>query len=197
MRSRVRPTSFMVRRIGRSLEAQRATLTLQSEGFGTAWVQHSDVLLRGCGGGIIAWKGTNTTFPNKYGAYISDSTVAAANSSIAASIVGKCSLGRPWNAQHRSVYLNTEMDASIKPQGYTTWSGLPYTSGSNYNNYTIMAEYKSSGPGFNLSARLAGNITQEFTASQARAYRTPKDVFMTPTGAQPNIAWIDPGTYTW
>ena len=115
-----------------------------------------------------------------------------------------------------------------------------------------MAEYKSSGPGFDLASRLAGNITQELTASQARAYRTPKDVFsklplsilsscysknfsigdrdvvqtqkvaprkyifgfscsctdpvrqlltlideVTPTGGQPNIAWIDPGTYTW
>ncbi len=166
-------------------------------GFGTAWVQHSTVLLRGCGGGIIAWKGTNTTFPNKYGAYISSSTVQAANSTVAATIVGKCALGRPWNAQHRSVYLNTELDASIKGQGYNTWSGAPYAPGSNYNNYTVEAEYKSSGPGFNLAARIAGNVTQELTADQARAYRTPKDVFMTPTGEQPNIAWIDPGTYTW
>ena len=90
------------------------------------------------------------------------------------------------------------MDASILPAGYTTWKrGAPYTTGSNYDNNTIMAEYKSEGPGFNLTARLAGNVTVEFTSGQARAFRTPKDVFMTPTGAQPNIAWIDPGTYTW
>jgi len=60
-----------------------------------------------------------------------------------------------------------------------------------------MAEYNSSGPGFNLSARIAGNLTLEFTASQARTYRTPLDVFMTPDGAQPDISWIDPAAYTW
>ena len=30
-------------------------------GFGTAWVERTKLLLRGCKGGIIAWKGTNTT----------------------------------------------------------------------------------------------------------------------------------------
>lgn len=35
-------------------------------GFGTAWIQSSLVTLRNCGGGITAWKGTNTTFVNKY-----------------------------------------------------------------------------------------------------------------------------------
>lgn len=48
-----------------------------------------------------------------------------------------------------------------------------------------------------MTARLAGNVTIEFTADQARAYRTPKDVFMTPDGSQPDISWIDPDAYTW
>ena len=63
-------------------------------GFGTAWVQSSDIRLRSCGGGITAWKGTNTTFENKYGIYIADSNVRAANSSLI--IAGRCALGRPW-----------------------------------------------------------------------------------------------------
>lgn len=63
-------------------------------GFGTAWIQSSRLALRGCGGGITAWKGTNTTFVNKYGVYIHDSVVEKANSSL--SITGKCALGRPW-----------------------------------------------------------------------------------------------------
>ena len=65
-------------------------------GFGTAWVQSTSIALRNCGGGITAWKGTNTTFVNKYGVYIVDSNVHAANASIATVIVGKCALGRPW-----------------------------------------------------------------------------------------------------
>ncbi|KAK5131084.1 hypothetical protein LTR08_001302 [Meristemomyces frigidus] len=35
-------------------------------GFGTLWVAKSDIKLRGCGGGITAWKGSNTTFVNHY-----------------------------------------------------------------------------------------------------------------------------------
>ncbi|KAL1895473.1 hypothetical protein Sste5346_005281 [Sporothrix stenoceras] len=167
-------------------------------GFGTAWVQQTRVTLRGCGGGITAWKGTNTTFANKYGVYISNSQIHAANDTIANQFKGKCSLGRPWNDLHRSVYMDTWMDASILPAGYTTWNkAAPYTTGSNYDNGTTMAEYRSSGPGFNRTARLAGNVTEEFSAQQARPYLTPKDVFMTWTGQQPNIDWIDPLTYPW
>ncbi|KAH9212002.1 pectin lyase fold/virulence factor [Leptodontidium sp. 2 PMI_412] len=159
-------------------------------GFGTAWIEHSNLTLRGCGGGVIAWKGTNTTsFANKYGCYISNSFLNAANASIAPSMKGKCSLGRPWNAQHRSVYMNTWMDASILPAGYTKWTNNPATN--NYNNYTIMAEYGSSGPGFNLTARLAGNVSKELNATTVRPYDSPRDVFMTPNGQQPDVAWID------
>ena len=164
-------------------------------GFGTAWVQASNVTLRGCGGGIVAWKGTNTTFANKYGVYISDSWVNAANSTVASTKAGKCSLGRPWNAQHRSVYLNTYLDGSILSAGYTKWTTNPLTD--NYNNYTVMAEYKSIGPGFDLAGRIAGNVTLEITADEARKFRTPKDVFMTENGTQPNYAWIDKDAYTW
>jgi hypothetical protein len=39
-------------------------------GFGTAWIQSSLLTLRNCGGGITAWKGTNTTFVNKYVWYL-------------------------------------------------------------------------------------------------------------------------------
>lgn len=60
-----------------------------------------------------------------------------------------------------------------------------------------MAEYKSQGPGFDLQGRLDGNVTILFDENEARDYRTPKDVFMTPAGVQPNYAWIDSEAYTW
>jgi pectin methylesterase-like acyl-CoA thioesterase len=63
-------------------------------GFGTAWIQSARLALRGCGGGITAWKGTNTTGVNKYGVYVHDSEIVKASSSL--NIKGKCSLGRPW-----------------------------------------------------------------------------------------------------
>jgi pectin methylesterase-like acyl-CoA thioesterase len=89
-------------------------------GFGTCWVADSLVSLRGCGGGITAWKGSNTTFVNRYGVYIHDSVVQKANTTL--NITHQCALGRPWNAQHRSIFANTELDDSIRPSGYIQWS---------------------------------------------------------------------------
>jgi len=89
-------------------------------GFGTLWVDRSQVQLRGCGGGITAWKGSNTTFENKYGVYIHNSNVTKANSTL--NITHQCALGRPWNAQHRSIFANDYLDDSIRPSGYIQWS---------------------------------------------------------------------------
>ncbi|RYP61734.1 hypothetical protein DL771_010029 [Monosporascus sp. 5C6A] len=158
-------------------------------GFGTLYIETSTLALRGCGGGITAWKGTNTTFPNKYGVYISDSAVVAANSSIASEIEDKCSLGRPWNEGHRSVFMNTYFDPSILPAGYTPWSGQP---NGRIGPNTTMAVYRVYGPGYDAAAEEASNVTKVFSRGQIKAFRRPIDVFMTPTGKQPNIGWIDP-----
>lgn len=88
-------------------------------GFGTCWVTDSIVSMRGCGGGITAWKGMNTSFENKYGVYIHDSVVQKANASL--EIARHCALGRPWNAQHRSIFANSYLDDSIRPSGYIEW----------------------------------------------------------------------------
>lgn len=155
-------------------------------GFGTLWIETSSLLLRGCGGGITAWKGTNTTFTNKYGAYIHSSTVQKANSSL--SIVGKCALGRPWNALHRSVFAQNYLDDSIQPNGYIDWS----TTDPRVNNYTLMAEYKDYGPGWNETARRASNVTILLTESQWQTYSSPAKVFQYfKSGRTGNTAWID------
>lgn len=157
-------------------------------GFGTLYIANSTLSLRSCGGGITAWKGTNTTFDNKYGVYIADSQVLAANTSIAASIVDKCSLGRPWNAEHRSLFANTYFDPSILPAGYTEWSG---TVNGNIGVNTTMAVYNVYGPGYDAAAEEASNVTIVFDEEEAAPYLLPEDVFMTEDGSQPNIAWID------
>jgi pectinesterase len=158
-------------------------------GFGTAWIQSSDVLLRGCGGGITAWKGTNTTFENKYGVYIVDSTVKAANSSIAPEIKGSCALGRPWNSQHRSIFADSYEDGSIEPSGYINWvvSGVErYEKG-----ITLMAEYKTYGPGFNATGRLEGNVTTILNKKGYEPYSEPKKVFQNQEGVFGDVSWID------
>ncbi|KAI1635557.1 pectin methylesterase family protein [Biscogniauxia mediterranea] len=166
-------------------------------GFGTLFLQASTLLLRSCGGGITAWKGTNTTatnstatpgFVNKYGVYVSSSRVLAANASVAPSIAGRCSLGRPWNDLHRSLYRDTYLDGSVLAAGYTTWGGKE---NGGIGPDTTMAVYRVYGPGHDAAAEAASNVTKVFDKEQASSYLTPLDVFQTPEGTQPNVAWID------
>jgi hypothetical protein len=144
------------------------------------------VVLRNCGGGITAWKGTNTTFENKYGVYIVDSNVHASNASVAALIKGKCALGRPWNAQHRSIFARTYLDASILSTGYIDWAGTPrYEEG-----YTFMAEYHDYGPGYNATGRAISLFDTQLNDTGYAPYSTPAKVFMDPAG-KPDSGWID------
>ncbi|PNS17131.1 hypothetical protein CAC42_7185 [Sphaceloma murrayae] len=155
-------------------------------GFGTLWVQDSEVLMRGCGGGITAWKGTNTTFVNRYGVYIHDSRVRKENETL--SITGQCALGRPWNALHRSLFANCDLDDSIRPSGYIQWSATDPRLGIN----TTMAEYKDFGPGFNRTGRLIANVTKLFSDADYEPYSAPEKVFQFPFSGEPgNTAWID------
>jgi len=136
--------------------------------------------------GITAWKGTNTTFVNKYGVYIHDSRVEKANSSL--SITGQCALGRPWNAQMTAIFANNYLDDSIEPSGYIEWSAS--TPRINFN--TTMAEFHDYGPGFNLTGRIVANITKLLTPAQYAPYSTLEDVFQYPfSGKFGNTAWID------
>lgn len=155
-------------------------------GFGTLWVQSSLILLRNCGGGITAWKGTNSTFPNKYGVYIVDSSVQAANASIAEKMVGKCALGRPWNSQMRAVFARTWLDKSILSTGYIDWDP------SRYDNYTVQAEYGDFGPGFNATGRKISKFDVQLSEQQWAEYSSPEKVFQYQrTGRFGNTGWID------
>lgn len=158
-------------------------------GFGTAWIQSSEVLLRGCGGGITAWKGTNTTFANKYGIYIVDSSVHAANASVAPQIKGTCALGRPWNSQQRSIFARTYEDASIEPSGYIDWivDGV----GRYEPGITLMAEYAVSGPGFNRTGRVDGGVDTLLDPRGYEPYSTPASVFQDQEGRFGDVQWID------
>ncbi len=155
-------------------------------GFGTLWITDSTLLLRSCGGGITAWKGTNTTFPNKYGAYIVNSTVRKANDTL--HITNQCALGRPWNSLHRSIFARNYLDDSILPAGYVEWSATD----PRVTNQTIMAEYEDYGPGFNLTARLTEgrNVTIELTQEEWAEYDSPEKVFLWPGGTEGDTARI-------
>jgi pectin methylesterase-like acyl-CoA thioesterase len=167
----------------------RSTISGQTDflyGFGTLWVESSELLLRGCGGGITAWKGTNTTFENKYGVYVNKSVVKRANSTLA--ITGKCALGRPWNALHRSVFSGSYLDDSIRREGYVQWSA----SEPRVNNSTLMAEYGDFGPGWNASGRSEGGVTRVLGKTEWERYSSPNKVFQFfKSGRTGNDKWVD------
>ncbi len=71
-------------------------------------------------------------------------------------------LGRPWGPYARVVFLNTSMDASIKPAGWANWDNT-----SNYKT-AYFAEYNSSGAGANPSARVSWS--HQLSAIQAQQY---------------------------
>ncbi|KAK3695476.1 carbohydrate esterase family 8 protein, partial [Podospora appendiculata] len=151
-------------------------------GFGTAYIEQSTLSLRGCGGGITAWKGTNTTITaNKYGVYIARSRVLAANQTVAGTIRGKCALGRPWNAQHRSIFMDSYLDTSIIPPGYARWSTVEPRVGEE----TFMATWAAYGPGYNETAEKGSGVTRVLDDEQVRPYRYPADVF------EGDAGWID------
>jgi pectin methylesterase-like acyl-CoA thioesterase len=156
-------------------------------GFGTLYLEQSALAMRGCGGGVTAWKGTNTTFENKYGVYLDRTRLIAANESVAPSMVGKCALGRPWNDADRTVYMESSFDASIKAAGFIEW----LSTDPRVDNYTFMATWNCSGPGYNASAEAASGVTKMLSDEEVMPYRYPAGVFQDHDGKFGYISWID------
>ena len=76
--------------------------------------------------------------------------------------VTNASLGRPWGNAARVVYLNCEIGAHIRSDGWSTWND-------NTNHLTsYFAEYKSTGPGANPDKRLSW--THQLTDAEAAQY---------------------------
>lgn len=120
------------------------------------------------------------------GVYIHDSDVKKANSSL--QLTGKCALGRPWNAGHRSIFANCNLDDSIIPSGYIAWGATDPRLGAN----TTMAEYKDYGPGWNATGRALANITIVMNDKKYEPYSSLEKVFQFPfEGRFGNTAWID------
>jgi hypothetical protein len=112
--------------------------------------------------------------------------VRKANSSL--ELTGICALGRPWNALHRSIFANCNLDDSIKPSGYIAWGTTDPRLGAN----TTMAEYESYGPGWNATGRAVGNVTVVMDDAQYEPYSSVEKVFQYPfDGRSGNTGWVD------
>ncbi|KAB8251043.1 pectin lyase fold/virulence factor [Aspergillus flavus] len=146
-------------------------------GFGTAWLELCGLVLRGCGGGITAWKGTNTTYPNKFGVYVHASAINAANASVA-------------NSGHWSIFAETYEEGTIQDSGYVLWQA-PIT------EQTLMGVYENIGPGWNVAARREYNYSVILDKETWEEYNSPAKVFLTEEGTPGNVQWIDQRIRWW
>ncbi|KAJ3547953.1 hypothetical protein NM208_g1242 [Fusarium decemcellulare] len=126
-----------------------------------------------------------TDFLYGFGTLFIQKSIMAANATVAVNSRNKCSLGRPWNSLHRSVFLKSYFDSTILPAGYTQWAGQP---NGNYGPNTTMALYRTFGPGNNAAAQTESNVTTILIRAEAKEFLEPKDVFMDPAGKQPNFS---------
>jgi pectinesterase len=75
-------------------------------------------------------------------------------------------LGRPWRSYARVIFLDSEMPASLDPQGWSPWSKEPSIQNAFY------AERASFGPGARVQSRFPG--THQLTAGEAEQFLPSK-----------------------
>jgi len=88
----------------------------------------------------------------------------------------KVYLGRPWRPHARTVFINTDMGAHIRPEGWNNW-GQPTNESTAY-----YAEYQSKGPGATTKGRVAWS--KQLTSKEAKQY-TLKTIFAGFQGWEP------------
>ncbi|KAG8758734.1 hypothetical protein FRC12_009932 [Ceratobasidium sp. 428] len=131
--------------------------------YGCAFKSYQDTVFIGKNGSAI-FKGSEVAGSTDYiygfgAAYFIDSTlsnrgagriVKSSDADPALNLTGAMGLGRPWNNLSTVAIMDTYMDETVMPAGYTIWGSTDPRF--NYN-VTYFAEYKSHGPGWNATAR--------------------------------------------
>jgi len=151
--------------------------TFYTKGLGRTYIKCSQI--EGTtdfifGSGIAVFE--NCTLVNKKNSH----TTAAANLSsgnkynyvflycklISAEGTTSATLGRPWKAYAKVVYLYCEEGSHIKAEGWSDWSSASYAS------TAYFAEYRCTGAGFKPSSRLSW--THQLTDAEAANYTIAK-----------------------
>ncbi|HET7115510.1 MAG TPA: pectinesterase family protein [Hanamia sp.] len=79
---------------------------------------------------------------------------------------GSFYLGRPWRPFAKTVFIECEMDKTVKPEGWYNWDNPENEKTAFY------AEYKSYGPGANPSSRVSWS--KQITGKEAKLYTIRK-----------------------
>jgi pectinesterase len=100
---------------------------------------------------------------------------------ISDSAVSKVFLGRPWRSHAKTVFIDTDLPATIAPEGWDTWSNPA-------NEKSVFyAEYNNRGPGATLNNR--AKWASQLTSKQAKKY-TLMSIFNIPP-AEKDQPWYN------
>jgi pectin methylesterase-like acyl-CoA thioesterase len=105
----------------------------------------------------------SNTVPNQDGGYVFNHCRLTADPGVPN---GSYYLGRPWRDYSTVIFLNTTIGAHIHPEGWSTWKGSP----TERLKTAMYAEYNSSGPGANRTAREPDS--KQLTKDKAKKYAT-------------------------
>ncbi|MCX6315781.1 MAG: pectinesterase family protein [Bacteroidetes bacterium] len=121
-------------------------------GSSTAWFDHCDIYSKKNSHVTAA----STPATNKWGFVFNECTLRGDTS------LHNVSLGRPWRPYAAVTYLQCNIGAHIKPEGWSNWN--------NTDNYktTRYAEYKSYGPSADPSKRVVWS--KQLTETEAKEY---------------------------
>jgi pectinesterase len=120
-------------------------------GAATAWFERCHIHI--LGNGYITAASTPDNVP--FGFVFSHCRITAESPEL------KTYLGRPWRAYSSVTYLNTEMSAVVRPEGWHNWNFPEREKTSRY------AEYESTGPGAKPQDRV--KWSRQLTKQEARA----------------------------
>jgi pectin methylesterase-like acyl-CoA thioesterase len=105
----------------------------------------------------------SNTVPHQDGGYVFNHCRLTADDGVAK---GSNYLGRPWRDYSTVIYMNTKMGEHIASEGWSGWKGSP----ADRLKTATYAEYNSSGPGSNPTAREP--LSKQLTKSEAKKYET-------------------------
>jgi pectinesterase len=130
-------------------------------GNAAAMYENSTIISRSRKGGYVTAPSTTSLTSAKQGGGTDYHGIVIKNSTLKAEsglADNSCYLGRPWDANSASVFLNCKIGSHIKPEGWSVWTTDPLAQG--YNNYTtaFFAEFNntdSTGNPVNIAQRVS------------------------------------------
>lgn len=114
---------------------------------------------------------------SKFGFVFLNSTITADETGFDGRAITRFHLGRPWQGAPRTVFMNSELPATLDPEGWRYWNVSP----------ALYGEYGNTGPGADMSNRL--DIARALTEEEAAAH-TVENIFAKETHPSFAFDWL-------